>query len=138
MPLAAARVLPATSMDFPDGSQRFNWCRCNSASAAAAPGLAGLGAAAGGCQCDSFWTNLNGGVCSDGNGSYLRPDCSSVDSSEVIRVFSGGGGSTPAPAAGAASSIVSTARNAWGEVKQNESLVYGLLGLAVAVVLIRR
>jgi hypothetical protein len=138
MPLSAARVLPATSMDFADGAQRFNWCRCNSSAPAAAPGVSGLGAV----NCDPFWSQMNGGVCSDANGNPLRADGSAVDSFETLRFFSGGGGQTTAPAPGVASSIVSTAAAAkstasdlWEQVKQNEALVYGALGLAVALLI---
>jgi len=28
--LAAVSILPDSSMDFPDGAQRFNWCNCQS------------------------------------------------------------------------------------------------------------
>jgi hypothetical protein len=36
--------------------------------------------------CDPFWTQQNGGICSDPSGNYLRPDGTIVTSDEVARV----------------------------------------------------
>jgi len=37
--LAAVPVLPASSTDFPDGAQRFNWCNCQDSVQAARSGM---------------------------------------------------------------------------------------------------